>query len=78
MLARACPIEIYFFNELDTPVTISSNCLIGNIFVPEHHSTTIDMNSVLTIASDNSPDSSWMNNIPASELSRAAYAHRRE
>ena len=70
-------VEIYFFNELDTPITISSNCLIGSIFIPKHHSISIDMNSILTIAPDDSTDPSWMNNTLSSDLPRSAYSLRR-
>ena len=71
-------VEIYFFNESFSPVTISSNCVIGSISVPEHHPSVVDMTSVLTIAPDSSSESLWMNNVPSAELSRAAHAHRQE
>ena len=50
-------IEIYFFNESHSPVTISSNWVIGNVSVPEHHPAVIDMTSVMTIAPDSSATS---------------------
>ena len=71
-------VEIYFFNESLSPVTISSNCVIGNVSVPEHHPSVVDMTSVLTIAPDSSTTSNWMNNVPSAELSRVAHAHQRE
>ena len=71
-------VEIYFFNEWYSPVTISSNCVIGSILVPKYHPPVVDVNSVLTIAPDSSSESLWKINVPSAELSRAAYAHRRE
>ena len=71
-------VEIYFFNESFSPVTISSNCVIGSILVPEHHPSVVDMTSGLTIAPDSSSESLWMNNVPLAELSHAAHAHRCE
>ena len=70
--------ENYFFNESFSPVTISSNCVIGNISVLEHYPSVVDMTSVLTIAPDSSSKSLWMNNVPSVKLSSAAHAHRRE
>ena len=58
-------VEIYFFNESSSPVTISSNWVIGSISVPEHHPAVIDMTSVLTLAQDSSSESLWMNNVPS-------------
>ena len=57
---------------------ISSNCVIGNVSVPEHHPSVIDMTSVMTIAPDSSSTSDWMNNVLSAKLSSAAHAHRRE
>ena len=71
-------VDVYFFNESYSPVTISSNCFIGSILVPKHHAAVLDMNSVLTIAPDSSSESQWMKKVPSAELSRSAYAHRRE
>ena len=70
--------DVYFFNETDSPLTISSNCAIGNISIPESHAAVVDMNCVMTIASDSNQESLWMNNIPSAQLSRSAYAHRQE
>ena len=77
-LTNSEEVEVYFFNELETPVTIGSNCLIGNISIPEHHSVSINMDKVLSVSSNDSLDPSWMNNKLPSELSRSACAHRRE
>ena len=71
-------VENYFFNESFSRVTISSNCVIGSISVPEHHPAVVDMTSVLTIAPDCFSESLWMNNVPSAELSRKAHAHKRE
>ena len=77
-LTNSEEVEVYFFNELETPVTIGSNCLIGNISIPEHHSVSINMDKVLSVSPDDSLDPSWMNNKLPSELSRSACARRRE
>ena len=37
-------IDVYFFNETDTPITISSNCVIGSINILESHAEFVDMN----------------------------------
>ena len=71
-------VEIYFFNESFSPVTISSNCVIGCVSVLEYHPSFVNMTSVLTIAPESSSESLWMNNVPSAELSRAAHAHRLE
>ena len=36
-------VEVYFFNESPHSVTISSNCDIGTILIPEHHRSVINM-----------------------------------
>ena len=52
-------VEIYFFNESPYPVTISSNCIIGKISIPEHHPSVIDMTRVMTIAEE-TPKTVWL------------------
>ena len=59
-------------------MTISGNCVIGNVSIPEHHPSVIDMTSVMTIAPDSPSTSDWMNNVPSAKLSNAAHAHRHE
>ena len=71
-------VEIYFFNESQSPVTLSSNCVIGNVSILEHHPSIIDMTSVMTITEDSSPTSDWMNNTPLAKLSPASHTRRCE
>ena len=71
-------VDVYFFNETNTPITISSNCIIGFINIPESHADVDDMNNVMTISADSGPETTWLNNIPSAELSRSAHAHQRE
>ena len=71
-------VDVYFFNETNTPITISSNCVIGFINIPESHADVVDMNNVMTIAADSGPETTWLNNIPYAELPCSAHAHRRE
>ena len=71
-------VEIYFFNESSHPVTISSNCVIGNILIPEHHPSAIDMTKVMTIAENPLPPSDWMNNTPSAKLTPSSHEKRRE
>ena len=42
-------VDVYFFNETNTPITISSNCVIGSSNIPESHADVIDVNNVMTI-----------------------------
>ena len=71
-------VEVYFFNESHSPVTISSNCVIGNVSIQEHHPSVIDMTSVMTVAEDFSPTSDWMNNIHSAKLTPASHGRQRE
>ena len=71
-------IDVFFFNETNTPLTISGNCVIGFINVPESHADVVDMSNVMTIATDSGPETTWLNNTPSAELSRSAHAHQRE
>ena len=61
-------VEIYFFNESQTPVTISSNCIIGSVSIPEYHPSVIDMTNVMTIAEESRKLSYWINNTPSAKL----------
>ena len=71
-------VNVYFFNESNAPLTISSNCIIGSIVIPESHPVVIDMNNVMTIEPDSSAETSWLNNVPTNKLSLSSKAHRRE
>ena len=57
-------IDVYFFNETNTPITISRNCVIGSINIPESHAEVVDIN-VMTIAADSGSEATWLNNIPS-------------
>ena len=67
-----------FFNESNTPFTISGNCVIGFIDVPESHAEVVNMRNVMTIASNSSPEATWLNNTSSAELPCFAFAHRSE
>ena len=67
-ISESNELNVYFFNESEIPVTISSNCIIGSIAIPASHAKIVDMNNVMTIGSDPSPDASWLNNIPSAKL----------
>ena len=69
-------VEVYFFNESSHPVTISSNCIIGNVLIPEHHPSVINMTKVMTIAEDPSKPSNWMNNTPSTKLTPKSHEKR--
>ena len=69
-------VEIYFFNESQYPVTISSNCIIGNVSIPEHHPSVIDMTNVMTITEEPRKQSDWMNNTPSAKLTPSSHAKR--
>ena len=71
-------VNVYFFNESNAPLTISSNCIIGSIVIPESHPVVIDMNTVMTIGPDSSAETSWLNNVPTNKLSLSSKTHRRE
>ena len=71
-------VNVYFFNESDVPITISNNCVIGSITIPEPHAITVDLNQVMTIESDPSQEKLWLNNVPSNKLSRSSVLHRRE
>ena len=71
-------VNIYFFNESDAPLTLSGNCIIGSIVIPESHAVAVDMNSAKTIVPGSSPETLWLNNIPSNKLSRSSKIHRRE
>ena len=71
-------VEIYFFNESQHPVTIGSNCIIGNVSIPEHHPSVIDMTNVMTIAEESQKPSDWMNNTPSAKLNPSSHNQRRD
>ena len=71
-------VEIYFFSESQTPVTISSNCVIGNVSIPEHHPSVIDLTNVMTIAEEAQKPSNWMNNTPSAKLNPSSHSQRQE
>ena len=71
-------VEVYFFNESSHPVTISSNCDIGNVLIPEHHPSVINMTKVMTIAEKPSKPSDWMSNVPSNKLTPTSHEKRRE
>ena len=71
-------VNVYFFNESDVPLTISGNCIIGSIVIPEPHSVIIDMNNVMTIEPDSSSETLWLNNVPSNKLLQSSKIHRRE
>ena len=71
-------VEVYFFNESSHPVTISSNCIIGNVLIPEHHPSVINMTKVMTIAENPTKSSDWMNNTPSAKLTPTSHERRRE
>ena len=77
-LSNSGDIEVYFFNESQKPITISSNCEIGNVSIPEHHPSVINMTSVMTITEGTSKPSDWMSNTPSNQLSHSSHAKRRE
>ena len=71
-------VEVHFFNESSHPVTISSNCVIGNVLVPEHHPSVINMTKVMTIAENPSKPSDWMSNTSSTKLTLTSHEKRRE
>ena len=77
-LSDSAEMEVYFFNESPNPVTISSNCVIGNVSIPEHHPSVINMTNVMTIAENPLKPSDWMNNAPSHKLSHSSHSKRRE
>ena len=64
-VSKSNKLNVYFFNESEVPVTISSNCIIGSIAIPASHPKVVDMSDVMTIGPDTSPDASWLNNVPS-------------
>ena len=68
--------EVYFFNETQTPITISSNCIIGSVSIPEQHPAVINMTKVMTISEEPLKSSDWMNNAPSNKLSRSSHLKR--
>ena len=77
-LSNSNDIKVYFFNESQKPITISSNCEIGNVSIPEHHPSVINMTSVMTIKEGISKPSDWMSNTPSNQLSHSSHSKRRE
>ena len=71
-------VEVYFFNKSQYPVNISSNCIIGNISIPEHHSSVIDMTQVMSVAEARPKPADWMDNTPSDKLSSSSHAKRQE
>ena len=71
-------VEIYFFNDSQHPVTISSNYIIGSVSIPEHHPSVIDMTNVMTIAEESQKPSDWMNNTPSAKLTPSSHNQRRD
>ena len=78
MINESNGIDVDFFNKTNTSITISSNCVICSNNIPESHAEVVDMNNVMTIAVDSSPEATWLNNTPSTELPHTAHAHRRE
>ena len=76
--SKSNELDVFFFNESKVPVTISSNCIIGSIEIPVSHAKVVDMNDVMTIGSDSSPDASWLNNTPSAKLKRSDFTRRKE
>ena len=72
-VSKSNELNVYFFNESDLPLTISSNCIIGSIKIPEPHAKVVDMSDVMTIAPSSSPDASWLNNIPSAKLKHSDF-----
>ena len=70
--------EIYFFNETEQPITISSNCIIGLVSIPEHQPSIVDMTNVMTIAEKPAKQSEWINNTPSAKLTPSAHDNRRK
>ena len=71
-------VEVYFFNESSHPVTISSNCDIGTVLIPEHHRSVINMTKVMTITEKPSKPSDWISNIPSNQINPTSHEKRRE
>ena len=71
-------VNVYFFNESDTPLTISNNCIIGSITIPEPHAVAIDMDHVMTLGPDSSQETLWLNNTPSEKLPKSLLSQRRE
>ena len=46
--------------------------------IPESHAKVVDMNSVMTIASDSPSETSWLNNTSSAKLKHSDFAHRKE
>ena len=59
-------------------MAISSNCVIGNVLVPEHHPSVIIMTQVMTITENPTKPSDWMNNPPSAKLTPTSHEKRRE
>ena len=77
-ISESNELNVYFFNESDFPLTISSNCIIGSIKVPEPHAKVVDISDVMTIAPSTSPDASWLNNVPSAKLKNSDFMLRKE
>ena len=77
-VSKSNELNVYFFNESEIPITISSNCIIGSIAIPASRAKTVDMNNVMTIGSDPAPDTSWLNNIPSAKLKPHDFIRRKE
>ena len=58
--------KVYFFNESDSPITITKGIKIGEILKPETQPITIDISEICEI--ETTEDNSWFNNIPSSKL----------
>ena len=77
-ISKSNELNVYFFKESEIPVTIRRNCIIGSIAIPVSHAKVVDMNVVMTIGSDPSPDASWLNNIPSAKLKSPDFIRRKE
>ena len=77
-ISKSNELNVYFFNESKVPLTISGNCIIGSIMIPQSHATVVDMNSVMTIAPDYSSETSWLNDTPSAKVTHSALAYSRE
>ena len=77
-LSNSGETEVYFFNETQNPIIISSNCIIGSVSIPEHDPSVINMTKVMAISEEPLKPSDWMNNAPSDKLSHSSHDKRKE
>ena len=65
-------VQLYFFNETDSPITISNNSLLGDIKLPEDHPAVISVNEIFSIEENpiEKSETNWMNNKESKKLTR--------